>query len=410
LMNFEFFVAMRYLRAKRKQAFISVISLVSIMGVALGVASLIIVLGVMNGFSENLRDKILGMNAHVVVGDYTGGISGYVELAEELNSLPGVSGSSPFIYTEVMLSSPGGVKGVVLRGIDPAKASGVMSLDQEMTAGRVADLATEYDFPGIIIGQELASRISVGVGDTVNILTPSGGRSSAGFTPRISVFEVRGVFKSGMYEYDSSFGFTTINAAQSILGFREDMVTGIEVRVHNVDRAHIVSRTVDDFLGGYPYYVRNWMEMNQNLFAALKLEKIAMGVILAMIILIGSFSIITALVMLVMEKTRDIAILMSMGATRSLIRRIFTLLGMLIGAVGTILGFISGLGISHLLKKYQFIRLPADVYYLDHLPVLHQTQDLVIIGLAAMFLCFLATIYPSRKASNLNPADALRYE
>ncbi len=410
MMNFEFFVAMRYLRAKRKQAFISVISLVSIMGVALGVASLIIVLGVMNGFSENLRDKILGMNAHVVVGDYTGGISEYVELAEELNSLPGVSGSSPFIYTEVMLSSPGGVKGVVLRGIDPAKASGVMSLDQEMTAGRVADLETENDFPGIIIGQELASRISVGVGDTVNILTPSGGRSSAGFTPWISVFEVRGVFKSGMYEYDSSFGYTTINAAQSILGFREDMVTGIEVRVHNVDRAHIVSRTVDDFLSGYPYYVRNWMEMNQNLFAALKLEKIAMGVILAMIILVGSFSIITALVMLVMEKTRDIAILMSMGATRSLIRRIFTLLGMLIGAVGTILGFIFGLGISHLLKKYQFIRLPADVYYLDHLPVLHQTQDLVIIGLAAMFLCFLATIYPSRKASNLNPADALRYE
>jgi lipoprotein-releasing system permease protein len=409
-MKFEFFVAMRYLRAKRKQAFISVISLVSVLGVALGVASLIVVLGVMNGFSENLRHKILGMNAHIVVGDYTGGISNYTGLSLEIDSLPGVTGSSPFIYTEVMLSSPGGVKGVVLRGIDPQKASEVMSLDSEMTMGRVADLETEGDFPGLIIGQELGARISVGVGDTVNVLTPSGGRSSAGFTPAITVFEVRGMFKSGMYEYDSSFGYTSIKAAQSILGFREDMVTGIEVSVRNVDRAHIAASAIDEFLGGYPYYVRNWMEMNLNLFAALKLEKIAMGIILAMIILVGSFSIITALVMLVMEKTRDIAILMSMGATRSLIRRIFILLGMLIGTVGTALGFICGLGTSHLLKKYQFIRLPADVYYLDHLPVLHQTHDLLIIGLAAMFLCFLATIYPSRKASNLNPADALRYE
>jgi len=409
-MTFELFIAMRYLRAKRKQAFISVISLVSIMGVALGVAALIIVLGVMNGFSQNLRDKILGINAHIVVGNYTGGISDYSDMSQELNSLPGVLGSAPFIYTEVMLSSPGGVKGVVLRGIEPQKASEVLTLDQEMILGRVGDLENEKDFPGIIIGRELSSTIGVTVGDTVNILSPSGGRTAAGFSPQISVFEVRGIFSTGMYEYDSSFGYTTISAAQSILGFREDMVTGMEVRVHDVDRAHAVSVTIDELLGGYPYYVRNWMEMNQNLFAALQLEKIAMGIILAMIVLVGSFSIVTALVMLVMEKTRDIAILMSMGATRSLIRRIFTLLGMLIGAVGTALGFVFGLGISHLLKEYQFIRLPADVYYLDHLPVLHQTQDLVIIGLAAMFLCFLATIYPARKASNLNPADALRYE
>ena len=409
-MTFELFIAMRYLRAKRKQAFISVISLVSIMGVALGVAALIIVLGVMNGFSQNLRDKILGINAHVMVGDYTGGIANYDALSRQLNSLPGVRGSAPFIYTEVMVSAPGGVKGVVLRGIDPGESSEVLTLDQEMIIGRVGDLDNEKEFPGIIIGQELSSTIGVNFGDTVNVLSPSGSRTAAGFTPQISVFEVRGIFKTGMYEYDSSFGYTSINAAQSILGFREDMVTGMEVRVHDVDRAHIVSATIDDFLGGYPYYVRNWMEMNQNLFAALQLEKIAMGIILAMIVLVGSFSIVTALVMLVMEKTRDIAILMSMGATRSLIRRIFTLLGMLIGAVGTALGFIFGLGISHLLKEYQFIRLPADVYYLDHLPVLHQTQDLIIIGLAAMFLCFLATIYPARKASNLNPADALRYE
>ncbi|MFP4397359.1 MAG: ABC transporter permease, partial [Desulfonatronovibrio sp.] len=381
-MRFELFVALRYLRAKRKQAFISVISLISIMGVALGVAALIIVLGVMNGFSQNLRDKILGINAHIVVGNYSEGIPDYRELARELSSVPGVKGAAPFIYTEVMLSSPNGVKGVVLRGIDPEKAGEVLSLDQEMIQGNMADLDRESEFPGVIVGQELASALSISPGETVNILSPSGTSSSAGFTPQISTFEVRGIFKTGMYEYDSSFGYTSIEAAQSILGFRQDKVTGMEIRIQEIDRAHVVSGAIDDFLGGYPYYVRNWMEMNQNLFAALKLEKIAMGVILVMIVLVGSFSIVTALVMLVMEKTRDIAIFMSMGATRKLIRRIFILLGMMIGAVGTALGFIFGLGISYLLQEYQFIRLPADVYYLDHLPVLHQTGDLVIIGLA----------------------------
>ncbi len=410
MMSFELFVALRYLRAKRKHAFISVISLISIMGVALGVASLIIVLGVMNGFSQNLRDKILGVNAHIVVGNYAEGIPDYTDLARELNSLPGVKGAAPFIYTEVMLSSPDGVKGVVLRGIDPDQAREVLALEEEMILGSVADLGREGEFPGVIIGQELASALNISPGETVNILSPSGESSSAGFTPQISSFEVRGVFKTGMYEYDSSFGYTSIEAAQSILGFRQDKVTGMEIRIHEVDRAHVVSGAVEDFLGGYPFYVRNWMEMNQNLFAALKLEKIAMGVILVMIVLVGSFSIVTALVMLVMEKTRDIAIFMSMGATRKLIRRIFILLGMMIGAVGTVLGFIFGLGISYLLQKYQFIRLPADVYYLDHLPVLHQPADLVVIGVAAMFLCFLATLYPACKASHLSPAEALRYE
>ncbi|RQD65588.1 MAG: lipoprotein-releasing ABC transporter permease subunit [Desulfonatronovibrio sp. MSAO_Bac4] len=409
-MRFELFIARRYLRAKRKQAFISVISLISILGVALGVASLIIVLGVMNGFSQNLRDKILGINAHVIVGSYAGGISQYSELSNELNSVPGVQGAAPFVYTEVMLSSPGGVKGVVLRGIDPHKSTDVLGLSKEMLAGKVRDLDHEGEYPGIIVGQELALSLGLSVGDNVNLLSPSGGRSSAGFTPQITTFVTKGIFKTGMYEYDSSFGYTSIRAAQEVMGFREDMVTGIEIRVNNVDQAHTVSNTVDEHLGGYPYYVRNWMEMNQNLFAALRLEKIAMGIILVMIVLVGSFSIVTALVMLVMEKTRDIAVLMSMGATRALIRRIFTVLGMVIGALGTALGFFFGLGISYLLKEYQFIKLPADVYYLDHLPVLHQPADLLTIGLAAMFLCFLATIYPARKASNLNPADALRYE
>ncbi|EFI34584.1 lipoprotein releasing system, transmembrane protein, LolC/E family [Desulfonatronospira thiodismutans ASO3-1] len=409
-MRFEFLVALRYLRAKREQAFISVISLLSVLGVALGVAALIIVLGVMNGFSENLRDKILGLNAHIVVGSHTGTIADYQDMAGDLEEIAGVRGATPFIYSEVMLSTPSGVKGVVLRGIDPQGAKQVLGLDQEMVQGGVLDLEIEKDFPGLIIGQELAANLRAGTGDTVNVMAPSGEGTSAGFTPSITTFDVRGVFRTGMYEYDTSFAYTTINDAQELMGFTRDVVSGMELRVHDADRARELSERVSEKLGGYPYYVRNWKEMNENLFAALELEKIAMGVILAMIVLVGSFSIITALVMLVMEKTRDIAILMSMGTTRRMIRNIFVLLGLMIGGLGTALGFAVGLGGCYILENYKFIRLPADVYFMEYLPVLLHTSDLIIIAVAAMVLCFLATIYPARKASGLNPSEALRHE
>ncbi|WP_457570713.1 lipoprotein-releasing ABC transporter permease subunit [Desulfovulcanus sp.] len=409
-MNFELFVSLRYLLARRKQAFISIISLISILGVGLGVASLIVVLGVMNGFSQNLRDKILGVNAHVIVSSYLGGIADYKHLCQKLGSVPGVKGITPFIYSEVMLSAPGGVKGVVLRGIDPEAAAQVLSLSRDMLEGKLDDLNNPAPFPGIIIGHELASRLGLIIGSKVNLLSPTGKKSAAGFSPKIEIFEVRGIFKTGMYEYDSSLAYTTISACQKMLGFKKDLVTGLEIRLKDVYEAEVIGQKVQDLLGGYPFYVRNWMEMNQNLFSALKLEKTAMGVILAMIILVGSFSIITTLVMLVMEKTKDIAIMMSMGATTAMIRRIFMLQGLIIGLIGTSLGYILGLSISLLLKKYQFIKLPADVYYLDHLPVLLKWPDMITIGLTAMLLCFLATIYPARQAARLKPSEALRYE
>ncbi len=409
-MRFEFFVALRYLKAKRQQAFISVISLLSVLGVALGVAALIIVLGVMNGFSENLRDKILGLNAHIVIGSHTGSIEDYDLLSGKLEEIPGVLGATPFIYSEVMLSNPAGVKGVVMRGIDPQGATRVLDLDREMVHGSVLDLNEDKEFPGIIIGQELASRLGISPASTVNIMAPSGERSAAGFTPKIQTFEVRGIFRTGMYEYDTSFAYIAIPDAQNTLGFQRDSVSGMEVRIQDVNQAHLLSERIAERLGGFPFFVRNWKEMNENLFAALELEKIAMGVILAMIILVGSFSIITALVMLVMEKSKDIAIMMSMGTTRTMIRNIFILLGLMIGALGTTLGFAAGLGGCYLLENYRFIQLPADVYFMDHLPVLLHTSDLLIIAVAAMILCFLATIYPARKASSVNPAEALKHE
>lgn len=410
-MRLERFIAWRYLLTKRHHAFISVISWVAILGVALGVTALIVVLGVMNGFSNELRDKILGVNAHVIVTSMEGTIRDHEALTEKARQVQGVVGAMPFLYSEVMLSSPLGVKGVVLRGIDPLAAQQVITLSRDLVQGEVQALVDE-DAPGegIIIGQELATRLGVRVGSPVNLLSPAGQRSAVGFTPSVKPFMVQGIFRTGMYEYDSSLAYVSIPAAQSVLGFRDDLVSGLEIRLKDVYAAKAVAEDLQVALGGFPFHVRTWMEMNQNLFAALKLEKTAMFIILVMIVLVGSFSIITTLVMLVMEKTRDIAVLASMGADSSQIGRIFIFLGVTIGAVGTFLGFCFGLLLCWLLQKYQFITLPLDVYYLDHLPVQLQWTDLGLIALAAMGMCFLATLYPARKASRLQPAEALRYE
>lgn len=409
-MRFELFVALRYLLARRKQAFISVISLISVLGVAIGVASLIVVLGVMNGFSENLRDKILGINAHLVLGSVKQTIPDYELLARNSLQVAGIEAATPFIYYEVMLSTPSGVKGVVLRGIDPSTAGTVLSVEKDMIAGSLADLAVDSGEPGIVVGKELAARLGLTLGSRVSLLAPSGKKSAAGFSPKIVFFHVVGMFSSGMFEYDSSLAFVSIPAAQSILGFEGDVVTGIEYRVKDINAVQSLGEELVRALGGFPLYARNWIEMNQNLFAALKLEKTAMSVILTMIVLVGSFSIITTLVMMVMEKTKDIAVLMALGATPPQIRNIFILQGSLIGFVGTSLGFGLGLGLCSLLQKYQFIKLPLDVYYLDHLPVKIEFFDMFCIALAAMVLCFLATLYPARQAARMHPTEALRYE
>ncbi len=409
-MKFESFVALRYIFSLRKQSFIAVISLFAVCGVALGVAALIVVIGVMNGFTKDLRDKILGVNAHVIVSSFTGGLRDYQKVAEICRGVHGVTGVTPFVYSEVMLSSAGGVKGVVLRGIDPNSSDKVLSLAKDMVVGDVNDLRADSDLPSIIIGAEMAKRLGLSRGDTVNLLSPTGTQSSVGFTPKVRVFRVAGIFRTGMFEYDATLGYVTITAARNLLGFKNDVVTGLEVRLADVYKAGAVSEQLRARLHDYPVSVRNWQEMNANLFAALELEKTAMFIILAMIVLVGSFSIVTMLVMLVMQKTKDIAVFMSLGADERSIRRIFVLQGSFIGAVGTALGYGIGVPVALLLKKYQFIKLPSDVYPVDYLPVRLEALDLTLIGVAALALCFLSTLYPARKAAALNPSDALRYE
>ena len=409
-MSFEFFVARRYLFSHRKQAFIYVISLMSIIGVALGVAALVVVLGVYNGLTTEMRDKILGANAHGIVLSYIPDAFGKNPgLRDEILRTPGVTGATPFIYTEVMLSSGDGVKGLMLRGVDPRTAPGVLSMLKAIKKGSINGLETGDGTPGIIIGEELAKHIGLGMGSRVNLLSPSGEKTTAGFQPRIRPFEVAGIFKTGMYEYDSSLAFVTLDAARELLGLDPGFLSGIEITVDDVYRADEITEELTDNIGN-PFYARSWMDMNANLFAALKLEKIGMFILLIMVVLIGSFSIVATLVMLVMEKTRDIAVMMSMGATRKMIRRIFMYQGTIIGFVGTMLGYALGLTVGYLLKRYQFIKLPENVYTLDHLPIIITVPDVLIIGGAAMLLCFLSTLYPARQASRLKPADALRYE
>jgi lipoprotein-releasing system permease protein len=279
-----------------------------------------------------------------------------------------------------------------------------------MVRGSLDELGAGGSPPPILLGDDLAGRLGLSLGDTLHMMSPSGEKSAAGFSPKIESFRLAGMFNTGMYEYDSSLAYVSISAAQSILGFERDLVTGLEVRLSDIYAAPSAAEAIEESVSEEPLTARTWMEMNQELFSALKLEKTAMGVILLIMIMVGSFSIVTTLIMLVMEKKQDIAVLMSMGAKPGNIKRIFIYQGTLIGAIGTAAGYALGLGISYSLEKYQFIKLPQDIYYLDHLPIQLAATDLTWIGIAALGLCFLATLYPASRAAKLEPARVLRYE
>ncbi len=407
-MRYELFIALRYLFARRGHAFISVISWISVAGVALGVASLIVVMGVMNGFTTDLRDKIIGVTAHAIIFKLNGPAMEDPAVLEKIAAVPGVAAATPFTYSELMISSSSGVKGIVLRGVDPKTGPLVLGALNKVTEGSVAALNEPGGLPGIIVGKDLARKLNLYVGSRVNLLAPAGQQSSAGFTPRIKPFRVVGIFSIGLFEYDSSLAFVSLPTARDIMGLPAGQITGIELAVTDVYKAREIADRAVAAIG--PYYTQTWMDMNANLFAALKLEKSAMAVILALVVLVGSFSIITALVMLVMEKVRDIAILMSMGATKAGIRNIFIFQGLVIGVMGTAIGLALGLGASFLLKRYHFIDLPKGVYSLDYLPVLLHWPDIALTVAVAITLCFFATLYPAGKAAGLEPVAALRHE
>jgi lipoprotein-releasing system permease protein len=410
-MGFEFFIGRRYLRARRKQAFISLISILSTAGVTVGVMALIVVIAVMAGAQSEFRSRILGVDAHAILMRYGGEIENYRELIDQAQREAGVLSARPFIYTQSMLRSASGVSGAVLKGIDPPTATesaidGMGEAFQALYRDR-AGTTTQGQVAPIVIGKELGRKLSVVEGDTIYLISFRGMVSPIGHVPSMKRFRVAGFFASGMYQFDEAYAFVRLADAQRILKLG-DKVSGIEIRVKDIYQADQVAERIKQKLG-FPYWTKDWMQMNANLFFALKLEKTAMFVILTLIVLVAAFNIASTLIMMVMKKTKDIAILKAMGATDGSIMRIFVIKGMVIGGFGTFLGVVLGIAICYLLKHYPFIELPGNIYYFTTLPVQLQALDVLTIALAAVGICFLATLYPARQAARLNPVDAIRY-
>ena len=409
-MGFEWFISRRYLKAKRRKGFISLISLISVAGVMVGVAALIVVLAVMTGFTAEFRDKILGINSHIVVQRPGVELIDYRTPAERIMNLPGVAGVTPYIYGQAMITGGLGGTGAIIRGIDPATVDNVLRLADYLEAGRAADLAPPAEGrrpPGVILGRELAELLGVELGERVKLISASGPLTPMGVLPRIKTCLVVGIFSSGIYEYDSSLAYLDLDTARDFLDLGA-AVHGLEVRVHEINRADKIAQQISQTLGP-GYSARDWMTMNRNIFTALALEKAALSVIMTLVVMVAAFNIVSTLIMVVMEKTRDIAILKAMGATDRSIMRIFMYEGLVIGSAGTALGVGVGLTICEILSRYHFIDLP-EVYPISTLPVQVLPQDVALIALAAVVITFVATIYPSWRAARVDPAVALRYE
>lgn len=411
-MAYETFIAWRYFKAKRKRAFISLITVISLAGVAVGVMALIVVLAVMSGVQETWKAKILGVNSHIVLLQFGGIMEGWPAALSKVEAVDGVVSAEPFIYSQVMISTLGGVSGAVLRGVDPVLTARVGYLAGSLTKGRLdllADAGPGRPADAIILGQEMAANLGVMVGDRINVIAPLGRITPlGGRAPRTRSLTVVGLFKSGMYEYDSTLAYVSITQAQDFLSLGSG-VTGLEIKVKDIYRADKVKKAILARLGE-GFWARDWMEMNHNLFWALRLEKLAMFVILMLIVMVAGFNIVSTLIIVVMEKSRDIAILKSMGATDLSVMKIFVMQGVVIGGVGTLFGLLGGLAVCRLLARYQFIQLPSDIYYLDRLPVRMETLDVSLVILMAVGISFLATLYPAWRASRVNPVEALRYE
>jgi lipoprotein-releasing system permease protein len=422
-MRFEFFIAARYLRAKRRQAVVGVITAISVIGVAAGVASLIIALAITNGMRRDLQERLVGSTSHVdlmrVAGD---GIRDWRPLLARLRKVPHVVAAAPGLYGQVLISRGARSGGGLTKGVIPADEKTVGDLLQSVVQGSAAELEPVVDggtpgslavssaqaIPPIVIGQDMAETLGAKVGDGVLVTSPQGELTPLGLVPRYQRFQVVGIFKSGFYQYDSSYAFTRLLDAQRLFS-EPDLISVISFKVDDLYHADRIGRAIEDAAGA-GFQTTNWMEQNRELFRALKLEQIVTFIVLALIVCVAALNILIALTMMVMEKTRDIAVLMSFGVRAEQVRRIFLLQGLLISVIGTVLGLILGYGLSWLGGHYRFIRLDASVYSIDYLPFAPRVWDAVIVAAVSLGVSLIATLYPSGSAAKVLPAEALRYE
>ncbi len=416
-MRFELFVAVRYLRAKRRQAVVGVITVISIVGVAAGVASLIIALAITNGMRRDLQDRLLGSTAHVqLMRVASDGIRDWRSLTARLQRLPHVKAAAPGLYEQVLISRGARSSGALIEGIIPQQERGVSDLLSNVTLGSAAALDPQPKGsemhtqapPPIVIGHDLADTIDAKVGSTVLITSPQGELTPLGLIPKFQRFRVVGIFHTGFYQYDSSMAFTSLADAQRLFG-EPDVVSVISFKVDDLYRADQIGRAIEQ-AAGPGFLTTNWMEQNRPLFRALQLEQIVTFIVIGLIVCVAALNILTALTMMVMEKTRDIAVLMSFGVKPRQIRTIFVLQGLLIGFIGTLLGLIAGYSLAWIGGHYHFIHLSAEVYSIDYLPFAARWIDGVIVAAVSLAVSLLATLYPSRSAARVLPAEALRYE
>ena len=415
-MNYELFIGLRYLRARRQETFISLITVISVLGVMIGVMTLNVVMAVMTGFEETLRDRLLGINAHIALLKSGDQLSEYEELVQQVIKQEGVVAAAPAIYGQVMLTSGSRVSGVVVRGVDPDRVNAVVDLQRYMKQGSIAGLKQQNPvqvqdrtimLPGVIMGERLAAQLGVFVGSPIQVVSPLGSPTAIGVIPKVRRFVVTGLLNTGMSEIDSTLVFMGLADAQKFFELG-DAVSNIEIRVDDVNQSREIADRIQLQLG-FPYLTEDWTRLWPNLFSALQLEKTVYFLVLLLMVLIGAFNIISTLVMVVMEKRKDIAILMSMGATRASIRKIFLLKGFIIGIVGTTLGLLLGLLVCTLIAQYRF-ELPKDVFLISTVPVRIYFSNFMIVTLASFIVCLLASIYPARQAAKLDPVEIIRYE
>jgi lipoprotein-releasing system permease protein len=405
---FELHIATRYLLAKRKQAFISVISLISTLGVTVGVMAVIIALAIMTGLQQELRDRIVGSSPHIYVYSREG-IADYRTEIDRLKGVPHVTGAAPAVLGRALISARTRTEAVQVKGVDPVLEPSVTDLKRAVITGGLDLLVprTADDVAGILLGKDLAKTLGVDVGDSVNLTTPEGVLTPMGRQMIPRRLRVAGTFSLGLYEFDTTMGVVTIDAAKRL--FAKDEPDMIQLRVDDMYAAPSIARGIDQAFGGR-YTTQDWADINQPLFSALWLEKIAVSLAIFLIVMVAALNIIASLILLVMEKSRDIAILKTMGASARSITTLFVLQGVIIGLIGTASGGVLGFTLARIFDRYQLIKVPMDVYQVSHLPFTVLPLDLALVIATAMVICFLATIYPSRQAAKLDPAQALRYE
>ena len=409
-MKIDNLIALRYFKSRKRNSIVSFLSITSIIGLMLGTATLILVVSVMSGFTNNLKEKMMGTNSDIVITDFsTVPVRDYDKLMQEVKKIKGVKAAAPFVNTQAVSMSGSGVSGIIIKGIDADLEKTVSKISSFITFGSLDDIKNRQEGEpyGILLGKDLAFSLMAGVGDTITLISPQLNRGPFGLNPKMRSFIVKGIFDTGVYEYNASMAYVSIEAAQEFIGLKENSVTGISVSaeqgINSIDLTYTINQQIEN-----KYWARDWLSMNQSLFSALELEKYAMFIVLTLIIIVASFSIVSMIAITVKDKQKDIAILRAYGASSSCIRSIFIRQGLIVGIIGTALGNITALLLSILVTKYKLIRLPEDIYFMDSLPLNIDYHVYLFVSVCAVLITFLASLFPSNQSAKMNIVDGIR--